>query len=136
MASFGKVVDGIGVYTIGDGSKRYRVVYKVGRNLRSKGGFKTKGAAQHWQRHTLVNIDNDTHVDVRKGKTTFGTYATERLDRMSVRPSTGALYRYQHRIHIEPTFGDMEFRRMDTEAACASGTPSCCAPTGSGPSER
>jgi integrase len=114
--SYGKVVDGIGWYTIGDGSKRWRVVYSVGRAVRTKGGFQTKAAAQHWQRHTLVDRDNGTLMDDKKARTTFDTFAAKWLDTKEVRAKTEDLYRYEYRVHIKPTFGEMQFRHIDAEA--------------------
>lgn len=94
MATFGKVTDGIGSYTISDGSTRWRVVYKVGRSVRGKAGFKTKGAALHWQRHTLVDVEKGDWVAPERKRVTFGTFADEWLESAKLRPSTRTLYGY------------------------------------------
>ncbi len=115
MATFGKVTDGIGSYTISDGSTRWRVVYKVGRSLRSKGGFKTKGAALHWQRHTLVARDTGNLVDTKNARQTFGPHAEAWLEsKAKLRQSTAATYEYLYRVHIAPTFAEVQFRDLDT----------------------
>jgi integrase len=114
MTTFGKVTDGIGSYTISDGSTRWRVVYKMGRSVKSKGGFKTKGAAQHWQRHTLVARDTGNLVDAKHARQTVGAYAEDWLStKANLRPSTAAAYDYLYRIHVEPTFGTVQFRDLD-----------------------
>ena len=115
MAEFGKVVDGIGGYRLANGDRRWRVVYKVGRSLRGKGGFKTKAAAQHWQRHTLVSLDKGEHMDTTKAKATFGPYAEQWLENAAhLRSSTAASYEYQYRIHLAPTFAGLAFKDIDT----------------------
>lgn len=92
MTTFGKVNNGIGEYTFGDGSKRWRVVYKVGPKVHSKGGFKTKGAALHWQRHTLVDVEKGDWVSADRKRVTFGTFAAEGVADADLRPSTRAPY--------------------------------------------
>jgi len=115
--SYSKMKDGIGEYWLANGDRRWRVVYRVGSRLRGKGGFKTKGAAQHWQRHTLVSLDKGEHMDTAKGKATFGPYALRWLENAAhLRPTTAASYEFQYRIHIAPTFAEVSFREMDTEA--------------------
>lgn len=117
MADFNKVVDGIGEYRLANGDRRWRVVYKVGRHLRGKAGFKTKAAAQHWQRHTLVSLDKGEHVDTAKAKATFGPYALRWLENAAhLRPSTAASYEFQYRVHIAPTFANVAFKDLDPEA--------------------
>lgn len=120
MAQFNTTKDGIGTYTLLNGDTRYRVVYRVGRKVRSKGGFTTKGAAQAWQRHTLVALDKGEHIDTKKARATFGDYADRWLERIAedpaVRANTWTSYDGQYRMHIKPTFGETEFRDLDTEA--------------------
>jgi len=117
VADFNKVNDGIGEYRLSNGERRWRVVYKVGRSVRGKGGFRTKGEAQHWQRHTLVSIDKGEHMDTTKARATFGPYALRWLENAAhLRPSTAASYEYQYRVHIAPAFAGVAFKHMDSEA--------------------
>lgn len=117
---FDETKDGIGSYTLADGTKRYRVVFRVGRKVQSKAGFRTKGAAKAWLRHTLVNVDKGEHIVASKARALFGDYAERWLetakDNPAIRQNTWDAYEYQYRVHIKPTFGEMEFRHMDTEA--------------------
>lgn len=117
---FNKTKDGIGSYKLANGATRYRVVYRVGRKVRSKGGFSTKSAARTWQRHTLVALDKGEHIDTKKARATFGDYADRWLNRIagdpSIRANTWHSYEMNYRMHIEPTFGETEFRDLDTEA--------------------
>lgn len=123
MPRFSTTTNGIGTYTLKNGDKRWRVVYKVNGSTRSKGGFTTKAAAQHWQRHTLVSLDKGEHVDVSRGRTTFGHYVDGWLERLdsdpSIRGNTYAMYEYLLRVHVLPTFGGTQFRNLTTPAVRA-----------------
>lgn len=123
MARFSKTTNGIGTYTLKNGDRRWRVVYRVNGTTKSKGGFTTKAAAQHWQRHTLVSLDKGEHVDVSRGRTTFGYYVTGWLERLdsdpTIRGNTYAMYEYLLRVHILPTFEHTQFRSLTTPAVRA-----------------
>lgn len=120
MKRFNDTKDGIGSYTLANGQTRYRVVYRVGRKVQSKAGFRTKGEAKAWQRHTLVALDKGEHIENRKTRALFGDYADRWLQRAKndpgIRLNTWNAYEYQYRVHIKPTFGEVEFRHLDTEA--------------------
>ncbi len=118
--SFGETKDGIGSYTVSDGTKRYRVVYRDGRRVKSKAGFRTKGAAKAWLRNTLVDLENGEHIETKRATETFGAYVERWLVKLAadpaIRQNTWSSYESNYRIHIKPTFGDTEFRHLDTEA--------------------
>jgi integrase len=120
MNRFNDTKDGIGSYTLANGQTRYRVVYRVGRKVQSKAGFRTKSEAKAWQRHTLVALDKGEHIENRKTRARFGEYADRWLQRAkddpSIRITTWNAYESQYRVHVKPTFGDVEFRHLDTEA--------------------
>ena len=97
MTTFDKTAGGIGRYTLSDGSTRWRVVFKFDGKTRSKCGFRTKGEAQHWQRHTLVSIDKGEHITPEKRRLTFGTFAEDWLGTANLRPSTRTVYGYMLR---------------------------------------
>jgi integrase len=97
VAEFEKLTDGIGRYTLIDGTVRWRVVYKVDGKTRSKGGFATKGAALHWQRHTLVSVDRGEFVPPERKRLAFGAFADEWLESARLRPSTRTVYAYMLR---------------------------------------
>src|SRR5687768_4260227 len=87
---FSKTKDGIGSYKLANGDTRYRVVYRVGEKIRTKGGLATKGAAQAWQRHTLVALDKGEWIDPSVGRRTFKDWAEEWLQTPGKRPTTAA----------------------------------------------
>jgi integrase len=120
MTTFNETKHGIGSYTLANGDLRYRVVYRVGRKVMTKAGFRSKGEAKAWQRHTLVALDKGEHIETSKARALFGDYAERWLERASddpgIRLNTWNAYEYQYRVHVRPTFGEMEFRHLDTEA--------------------
>src|SRR5436190_926919 len=63
MRTYGDLRNGIGTYTLANGSKRYRVVYRVNGQVRSKGGFRDKAGARHWQTQNAADVDTGTWID-------------------------------------------------------------------------
>lgn len=115
---FAKMRNGIGSYSLKDGSKRYRVVYRIGGRQHSKGGFRSKGEAQAWKSLRDAEAVRGNTPDPSLGRQQFGPWAAEWLDLHAhrLRPSTASLYRMHYRNHIEPTFGALPFQHMTRQA--------------------
>lgn len=118
MERFTNTRDGVGSYTLKDGSKRHRVVYRHNGKVRSKGGFRTKGEAKAWRDRQRITVSRGDDPNPTIRRELFGAFAERWLDEHEdgVRPSTNALYRMLYRRHIAPTFADTAFRHVSQQA--------------------
>lgn len=112
---FGKTKNGIGSYELTNGDKRYRVVYRVRGKVRSKAGFKTKGAAKQWQADNTSAVNHGGWIDPVRGRKTFGTYAMAWIETRKLRANTVALYSGLLRSYIYPTFENLALNAIGTE---------------------
>ena len=121
---FGPLVRGVGWYVLPSGDKRWRVVYRKGRKQRSKGGFLTEGAADHWRSHNAVKVDTGKWVDSTNAREDFGPYVTDWFRDASdgvgrdepLKPKTQQLYDSLLKNHILPYFKATQFRDFDRQA--------------------
>lgn len=112
----GSVRNGIGTYKLKDGSVRYRTLYRARGKLHSRGGFKTKGAAQAFLNTARVSVDTGTHVASSNGKVLFSDWADGwSASVVDVRASTRTRDQIYLRSYIMPTFGPMQLRQIDYE---------------------
>lgn len=111
---FAKMRNGIGSYMLKDGTKRYRVSYRIGGRQHTKGGFRTKGEAAQWKSLRDAEAVRGHTPDPALSRQLFGPWAEDWLEAHceDIRPSTAALYRQHYRSHIAPTFGGLPFQHI------------------------
>jgi integrase len=75
--------------------------------------FATKGAAESWLAEIQTERSRGNWVDPRLGRQEFRGYAEEWIEGRSLAPRTESGYRRLLRLHLAPTFGDVQLKLMD-----------------------
>ena len=95
-------------------SGKYQARYAVGLVWHSAPTtFRTKREADAFLASVRSDIERGSWVDPAAGKVTFREFSTRWLaERPQLRPRTRELYEGQLRLHILPTFGDLELGQI------------------------
>ena len=78
----------------------------------AQGTFATKADASAWLANTETDLGRGTWVDPQRGQETFQQYAGTWMNRTDLADSTRGKYEGLLRLHILPTFGKVELRRL------------------------
>ncbi|KAB1662832.1 tyrosine-type recombinase/integrase [Pseudoclavibacter sp. CFCC 13611] len=102
-------------YTLTDGSKRYRVVYrKPDHKQQSKYGFKRKADAVAFEASVVVDKATGKFIPVERGRITIGQLGPDWLaGKKYLKISAYKPLESSWRTHVEPVWGDV--RLMDLE---------------------
>ncbi|MFT3854167.1 MAG: tyrosine-type recombinase/integrase [Ilumatobacteraceae bacterium] len=100
---FDAMKDGIGSYTVKNGERRWRVLYRLNGRQLSKGGFRTRGEAKAWRDMTRNEVNQGGFVNPTKGRKPFSEYARDWLAAppKPLRPSTRAVYESMLKKHLK-----------------------------------
>ncbi len=93
--------------------------------------FERKADAQRWLDQVTSDLVRGTYVDPKAGQLRFGNFAEEWLAAQTFDVSTHEAVELRLRVHILPTFGDLELKaiRPSTVQAWLKDRQENCAPT-------
>lgn len=95
-----------------DGSKRYVARYRTPSGASRKRRFERKTDAQRFLTEVEHSKHSGAYVDAAAGKVTFGALAESWLAAQTFDVSTHEAVATRLRVHILPTFGELELRQI------------------------
>lgn len=91
---------------------KWRARYRDPAGKEHASHFERKADAQRWLDQITTDIVRGAYVDPRAGRVVFGGFARDWLAAQTFDPSTREAVEVRLRVHILPTFGDMELRAI------------------------
>ncbi|MFI9231688.1 tyrosine-type recombinase/integrase [Streptomyces rimosus] len=74
--------------------------------------FDTKTDAEVWLSQTEADQTRGDWIDPHAGEVSFSAYATKWIDERGLAATTDELYRRLLRLHLEPTFGELDVNEL------------------------
>jgi len=111
-------------------SGRYEAWYRDPANKEKTRQFAKKGDAQAWLNARIASLVRGDYIDPKAGRITFGVFAEEWFEAQTFDDSTREAVELRLRVHILPTFGDLELRaiKASTVQAWLRSRQRTCAP--------
>ncbi len=105
---------GIGRRTTATGDVRYEVRLRGPDGLERSRTFRTRKAAETYERELLAQRDRGGWVDPRAGRITLADWVTEWSGTLvNLRPSSRRIYLDNLRLHVLPEFGSVQLNKLD-----------------------
>src|SRR5262245_7296342 len=110
---------------------RYRARYRDDAGTEHSKHFQREREAQAWLDSVTASMVRGDYVDPKAGKIKFGEFADQWLEAQTFDDSTREAVTSRLKVHILPTFKDMELRavRSSRVQAWLRGRQQECAPT-------